>query len=53
MRMNYFICALAAFPVKVAQRLIVAGFLNEVVQRLEQPAVAAHLNELIEQKFGS
>jgi Fe-S cluster assembly protein SufD len=38
-------------PPKVAQRLIVAGFLNEVIQRLDQPAIADHLNRLIEQKF--
>ena len=40
-------------PVKVAQHLIVTGFLNEVVQRLDQPAIAAHLRRLIEQKFTS
>jgi Fe-S cluster assembly protein SufD len=39
-------------PVKVAQHLIVTGFLNEVVQRLDQPAIAAHLHRLIEEKFG-
>ena len=38
-------------PTKVAQRLIVAGFLNEVIQRLDQPAIAEHLNRLIERKF--
>jgi Fe-S cluster assembly protein SufD len=38
-------------PVSVAQRLIVTGFLNEVIQRLDQPPVAAHLHQLIEQKF--
>jgi Fe-S cluster assembly protein SufD len=37
--------------VNVAQRLIVAGFLNEVIQRLDQPAIATHLNRLIEEKF--
>jgi len=40
-------------PVKVAQHLIVTGFLNEVVQRLDQPAITAHLHRLIEQKFTS
>ena len=40
-------------PVSVAQRLIVTGFLNEVIQRLDQPAIAAHLHRLIEAKFGS
>jgi Fe-S cluster assembly protein SufD len=38
-------------PVPVAQRLIVTGFLNEVIQRLDQPAIAAHLHRLIENKF--
>ena len=38
-------------PVSVAQRLIVTGFLNEVIQRLDQPAIAAHLHALIERKF--
>ena len=38
-------------PPKVAQRLIVSGFLNEVIQRLDQPAIAEHLNRLIEEKF--
>lgn len=38
-------------PTKVAQRLIVAGFLNEVIQRLDQPAIAPHLHRLIEEKF--
>ncbi len=36
---------------KTAQRLIVGGFLNEVIQRLDQPAIADHLNQLIERKF--
>ena len=39
--------------VPVAQRLIVAGFLNEVIERLDQAAIAAHLNRLIEEKFAS
>jgi Fe-S cluster assembly protein SufD len=38
-------------PVPVAQRLIVTGFLNEVIQRLDQPAIAADLHRLIEEKF--
>jgi Fe-S cluster assembly protein SufD len=37
-------------PTKAAQRLIVTGFLNEVIKRLDQPAIAAHLNQLIEGK---
>ncbi len=40
-------------PVPVAQRLLVTGFLNEVIQRLDQPAIAAHLHALIENKFAS
>ena len=40
-------------PPKVAQRLIVRGFLNEVIERLEQPAIGEHLNRLIETKFAS
>ena len=39
--------------VNVAQRLIVTGFLNEVIQRLDQPAIAAHLHRLIEEKFAA
>jgi len=38
-------------PVPVAQRLIVTGFLNEVVQRLDQAAIADYLNQLIDRKF--
>ena len=38
-------------PLKSAQRLIVSGFLNEVIQRLDQPAIAEHLRSLIERKF--
>src|SRR3989449_2903793 len=40
-------------PVRVAQHLIVTGFLNEVVQRLDQPAIAARLPRLIEERFGN
>jgi Fe-S cluster assembly protein SufD len=40
-------------PIFVAQRLIVSGFLNEVIQRLGQPQIAEHLNALIEGKFAS
>src|SRR5213082_1546978 len=40
-------------PVRVAQHLIVTGFLNEVVQRLDQPAITAYLHGLIEEKFGT
>jgi Fe-S cluster assembly protein SufD len=38
-------------PVPVAQRLIVTGFLNEVIQRLDQPAIDDYLNQLIDRKF--
>ena len=38
-------------PVPVAQRLIVTGFLDEVVQRLDHPAISEHLHRLIEHKF--
>jgi Fe-S cluster assembly protein SufD len=40
-------------PVPVAQRLIVTGFLDEVIQRLNQPAIAAHLHGLVEHKFAT
>ena len=40
-------------PIKAAQRLIVAGFLNEVIQRLDQPAIAEHLNRMIAEKFAT
>src|SRR6267378_2929874 len=36
---------------KVAQRLLVTGFLDEVIQRLDHPAIAQHLHRLIEEKF--
>ena len=38
-------------PTKVAQRLLVTGFLDEVIQRLDHPAIAAHLHRSIEEKF--
>ena len=38
-------------PIKAAQRLIVTGFLTEVIQRLDQDAIAGHLDRLIEEKF--
>jgi Fe-S cluster assembly protein SufD len=38
-------------PTKSAQRLLVTGFLSEVIQRLDQPAIAEHLRSLIDQKF--
>jgi len=39
--------------VPVAQRLIVTGFLNEVIQRLDHAAIGNHLNRLIEEKFAA
>ncbi len=38
-------------PVPVAQRLIVTGFLDEVVQRLDHPAIAEYLHRAIEKEF--
>ncbi len=38
-------------PTKVAQRLLVTGFLDEVIQRLNHPTIAEHLQRLIEEKF--
>jgi Fe-S cluster assembly protein SufD len=40
-------------PTKVAQRLLVTGFLDEVIQRLDHPAIAADLHRLIEDKFAA
>ena len=38
-------------PKPVAQQLLVTGFLNEVVERLDHPAISAKLHDLIEEKF--
>ena len=38
-------------PKNVAHRLLVTGFLNEVVDRLKQPVIAAKIHELVEAKF--
>ena len=38
-------------PAPVARQLLVSGFLNEVVERLNHPTIAAKLHELIEDKF--
>jgi len=38
-------------PVSVAQRLVVTGFLNEVIDRLNQAPIAEQLQGLIEAKF--
>jgi Fe-S cluster assembly protein SufD len=40
-------------PIKTAQRLIVTGFLTEVLQRLDQDMIAAYLDRLIEEKFAT
>ena len=40
-------------PVSVAQRLIVTGFLDEVIQRLNHPAIGDDLHRLIEEKFAA
>ncbi|MDQ6656239.1 MAG: Fe-S cluster assembly protein SufD [Verrucomicrobiota bacterium] len=40
-------------PKNVAQHLLVSGFLNEVVERLDHPAIAAKLHEMIEEKFAA
>ncbi|MGZ5023529.1 MAG: Fe-S cluster assembly protein SufD [Chthoniobacterales bacterium] len=38
-------------PKNVAQHLLVAGFLNEVVERLGHPTIGAKLHAMIEEKF--
>jgi Fe-S cluster assembly protein SufD len=40
-------------PTKTAQRLLVTGFLDEVIQRLNHPAIGDHLHRLIENKFAA
>ncbi len=40
-------------PKSVALQLLVAGFLNEVVERLDHPLIGARLHDLIEDKFSS
>ncbi len=40
-------------PKNVAQHLLVSGFLNEVVARLDQPEIAGKLHSMIEAKFAS
>jgi Fe-S cluster assembly protein SufD len=39
-------------PAPVARELLVAGFLNEVVERLDHPVIGAKVRELIAAKFG-
>jgi len=38
-------------PAPVAKQLLVSGFLNEVVDRLDHPAITSFVHELIEEKF--
>ncbi|MGH7984575.1 MAG: Fe-S cluster assembly protein SufD [Candidatus Udaeobacter sp.] len=40
-------------PTKVAQRLLVTGFLDEVIERLNHRAISEHLHGLIEDKFAA
>jgi Fe-S cluster assembly protein SufD len=40
-------------PTKIAQRLLVTGFLDEVIQRLDHPTIGDHLHRLIEEKFAT
>ncbi len=38
-------------PLKIAQQLVVAGFLNEVIERVPQRAIAEYLRQLVAEKF--
>jgi Fe-S cluster assembly protein SufD len=38
-------------PAPVAKQLLVSGFLNEAVDRLDHPAITGLVHELIEEKF--
>jgi len=38
-------------PALVAKQLLVSGFLNEVVDRLDHPAITGYIHDLIEAKF--
>jgi Fe-S cluster assembly protein SufD len=38
-------------PTRVAQRLLVTGFLDEVIQRLNDPIIGDHLHRLVGEKF--
>jgi Fe-S cluster assembly protein SufD len=40
-------------PIRTAQRLLVTGFLDEVIQRLDHATIGSHLHRLIEQKFAA
>src|SRR5881227_2639537 len=39
--------------IPVAQRLIVSGFLDEVIQRLDHPTIAEHLQRLVDDRFAN
>jgi Fe-S cluster assembly protein SufD len=38
-------------PTDIAQWLLVTGFLDEVIQRLDQPSISGYLHRLVEEKF--
>jgi Fe-S cluster assembly protein SufD len=38
-------------PAPVARQLLVTGFLNEVVERLDHPVIAGEVRALIDAKF--
>jgi len=42
---------LAKIPALKGERLVVGNNLDEVIQRLDQPAIATYLHRLIEDKF--
>lgn len=48
---EFFYMLSRGIPAAVARQLLVAGFLNEVVDRVSQPAIAAEIRGLIEQKL--
>ncbi len=48
---EFFYLLARGLPKNVAQHLLVAGFLNEVVDRLHDRVIAAKLHDLIEAKF--
>jgi Fe-S cluster assembly protein SufD len=50
---QFFYLRSRGIPTKVAQRLLVTGFLDEVIQRLNFPAIGDHLHRLIEEKFAA
>jgi hypothetical protein len=37
----------------MAQRLLVTGFLDEVIRRLDHSTIGDHLHQLIERKFAA